>query len=117
MNKADKILVCLVLFIGVAFFFLRSTAKSSYAEVYFKKEKILTINLYTDRKTYTVDGTLGKIILEVEHGKIRVLEEESPKHICSRQGWVSKVGDTIICLPNEITVTLKGKKELDTIVR
>lgn len=117
MNKADKILMGLVLCIGISIFFLRPTEKSSYAEVYLKGKNILTINLNTSRKNYTVDGTLGKIVLEVEYGKIRVIEEESPKHLCSRQGWVSKVGDTIICLPNEVMITLSGKAELDTIVR
>lgn len=117
MNKADKILVILLLCISIAFILLRPKTESSYAEVYLKNERILTINLNTELKTYTIDGTLGTIIIEAGNGKIRVLEESSPKHICSRQGWVSKEGDTVICLPNEVVIKLGGTKELDTIVK
>ncbi len=116
MNKADKILIGFILCTSIAIFFLRTTEKSNYAYVYLKNENILTINLNTKLKTYTVEGTLGSVIIEAGNGKIRVIEEKSPKHICSRQGWVSKVGDTIICLPNEIVIKLSGKVELDTIV-
>lgn len=117
MNKADKIVILLLLGIGILFFFLKPKKKSSYAEVYLKNERILTIDLHTEIRTYTVNGTLGKVIIEAGEGKIRVIEENSPNHICSKQGWVSQVNDTIICLPNEVIIELSGKEKLDTIVK
>jgi hypothetical protein len=117
MTKADKILIVFSLCIGITFFLLKSTTNASYADVYLKNERILTIDLNTEKKTYTVKGTLGKIVIEAGNGKIRVIEEKSSNHICSKQGWVSKKGDSIVCLPNEVVIQLSGKMELDTIVR
>ena len=46
--------------------------------------------------------------LEVKDGKWRITEEECPNHICSSIGWVSvKDYFPIVCIPNEVIVTLK----------
>lgn len=118
MNKADKVLILLLFGFGLlGLFFSQKRDSSSYAEVYYQKEFVLQIDLETDLKQYKVRGKLGDVYLEAGDGKIRVLEEESPKHLCSRRGYVSQVGDTIVCLPNEIVIFLKGKKEFDAILR
>ncbi len=118
MNKADKVLILFLFGFGLlGLFFSQKRASSSYAEVYYQKELILQIDLETDLKQYKVKGKLGDVYLEAGDGKIRVIEENSPKHLCSRQGFVKRKGDTIVCLPNEIVIVLKGEKEMDTILR
>lgn len=118
MNRADKVLILFLFGFGLLGLFLsQKRASSSYAEVYYQKELVLQIDLETDLKQYKVKGKLGDVYLEAGDGKIRVIEENSPKHLCSKQGFVSKEGDTIVCLPNEIVILLTGAKELDAIVK
>jgi hypothetical protein len=63
----------------------------------------------------------GTIRLEFGLGKIRVLPlrpQVCPEGICWRTGWISKPGQTIICMPNLMTVTLVSPAGgVDTVVR
>ena len=46
-------------------------------------------------------------------------EEESPLHLCSKQGFIEESYESIVCLPNKIVIKIssKKKKDLDTILR
>lgn len=118
MNKSDvKLIVLLLIVIGVIFIFIGVTKEDgSMAEVYYEDKKILTIDLNIDNE-YIVDGELGDVVLEIKNRKIRVKEENSPKHICSKEGFIGDSSRTLICLPNKIIIKIVGDTELDGVVR
>lgn len=118
MNKSDvKLIVLLLIIIGGIFIFIGVTKKEgSIAEVYYEDEMVLSIDLNID-KEYIIDGELGDVVLEVKDKKIRVKEENSPKHICSKEGFIGDSSRTLICLPNKIIVKIVGDNELDGVVR
>lgn len=118
MNKSDvKLIVLLLIVIGVIFIFIGVTKEDgSMAEVYYEDKKILTIDLNIDNE-YIVDGELGDVVLEIKNRKIRVKEENSPKHICSKEGFIGDSSRTLICLPNKIIIKIVGDNELDGVVR
>lgn len=68
----------------------------------------LRIDLSKD-KSYVVNGKLGKVHIEVKQKKVRVTQEKSLHHYCSKQGFVSDANVPIVCLPNETVVKLKKK--------
>lgn len=45
--------------------------------------------------------------LVIRNGKASVTEASCPDKICVRQGAVSESGQTIVCLPNRVVVTIK----------
>ena len=51
------------------------------------------------------------MLVEVNEGRVRVEKETSPYHYCSIQGYVSDPSTPIICLPNEVVVTIEGSEE------
>ena len=113
MNKNDIKLVVIVLIVIILLFSLTLfRKKANIANVYYENELILEIDLSIN-KTYEVDGYNGKVVIEVLNNQIRVVEENSPYHLCSKQGFVSKSGESIICLPNKIIIELPND-ELDT---
>lgn len=107
MNKNDLKMILIILLLVIIFLILYSLNKEEalVAYVYYESDLILEIDLNIDSK-YEVDGLLGKVIIEVKDKKIRVIEENSPNHLCSRQGFVSNKGDMIVCLPNKIIIEL-----------
>lgn len=111
MNKNDIKLIIIVLIIIISLFliYLLNTNKANKAYVYYENELILTIDLNND-KTYEVDGELGKVKIEVLNRQIRVVEENSPRHLCSKQGFISNSGQSIICLPNKIIIELPNNE-------
>ena len=62
-------------------------------------------------------------IATVEYGqdKVRVLpipDHFCPDGICWKTGWISRSGQSIVCVPNHMTITLEGAKgEVDSVVR
>ena len=117
MNKSDiKLLVILSIVIISIFIIINITKKEgTIAEVYYEDKLVLTIDLNID-KEYMVDGQLGDVLLEVKNKQIRVKEENSPKHICSKEGFIGDSSRTLICLPNKIIVKIVGESSIDGVV-
>lgn len=123
MNKSDiKLIILLTVIIitslSISFFIKDNSSK--IANVYYEKKLVLSIDLsdYTNR-FYEVNGYNGVVKLEVANGKIRVIEENSPLHLCSKSGFIESSLETIICLPNKIVVEIdsKRKDDLDVIIK
>ena len=62
---------------------------------------------------YSLNG--GTNILTIENGTARMSESSCPDHICENKGKIKYVGQTIVCLPNKLTVTVTGEAEDDGI--
>ena len=45
---------------------------------------------------------------EVKNGKIRLTEASCPDKICEKTGYIGSAGQSIICVPNKITVSVVG---------
>ena len=76
------------------------------------------------RVTVTVDGvTVGEYplgvdgvyelrnganVLTVEDGRAYMSYSSCPDHLCENTGRIKYVGETIVCLPNKVTVTVVG---------
>lgn len=117
MNKSDIKLVLVLLIVsimGVVVFKLFGKNGLS-ALVYHDGELIKTIDLSIDNK-YVVNGDNGDVVIVVNDGKIKVDSENSPLHLCSRQGYISNTYESIICLPNKIVINISGD-ELDAVVK
>lgn len=114
MKKNDIILIILILII--AFSMIIYPKKSSEkALVYYENNLVLTIDL-NQNKEYDVKGYNGNVHIVVNNKKIKVEDENSPKHICSKQGYISSSNETIVCLPNKIVIKIDSKEKLDTVI-
>ncbi len=125
MNKSDiKLilgLIILVILVSALMFIINiaTVNGTKKALVYYDNDLILSIDLDdSEFREYKVSGYNGDVILNASNGKVRVVEEISPLHICSYQGWIDSPHEIIICLPNRIVVKIEEQKEkIDTIVR
>ena len=117
MNKNDikLVIVLFVVIIGIFIFISVTKEKGSIAEVYYEDKMILSIDLSIDNE-YVVDGELGDVVLEVKDGMVRVKSENSPKNICSKEGFIGDSSRTLICLPNKIIVKIVGDNDIDGVV-
>lgn len=82
-----------------------------------KVEKKVPLNKSSKSITYQIDFNNNIGYIEVKDGKVRMLEmskEICPNAICSDTGWIDKTYQSIVCLPNNIIVTIEGVEE-DTI--
>lgn len=112
MNKTDIKLILILITITIITFITINKKEVATAIVYYQSKVILTIDLNID-SIYEVDGTNGKVKIIVKNKKIKVESENSPKHLCSKQGFISHSYESIVCLPNEIVIQIKSNDEID----
>ncbi|WP_238903378.1 NusG domain II-containing protein [Clostridium sp. YIM B02506] len=82
-----------------------------------KVEKKVPLNKSSESITYQIDFNNNIGYIEVKDSKVRMLEmskEICPNSICSDIGWIDNTYQSIVCLPNNIIVTIEGVEE-DTI--
>ena len=117
MNKNDIKLIIFIIIIGFVCIFLINFNKEegNAIEVYYEDKLILSADLNIDN-VYTVDGKLGDVVIEVKDRKVRVLKENSPRNICSREGYISDSSKPLICLPNKIIIKIVDSSEIDGVV-
>ena len=93
-----------------------SKRSNSWQFIVVDDKEILKIDLNTN-KEYTVKGYLGDVVLEVKNKKIRVKEETSDKHICSKEGYIYTNNKSLVCMPNKIIVKIISEdNDLDGVV-
>jgi len=92
---------------------MASPAAQDRAYVYKNNSLAAEISLKADSTT-----TLGKMVLEVRNGRIRVAESDCPNKICCYEGWISRPGQSLVCLPNRVLIEIPskpGNEEYDTV--
>ncbi|MCA1925663.1 MAG: NusG domain II-containing protein [Thiobacillus sp.] len=57
-----------------------------------------------------VSGPLGPTRIEIAPGRARVQADPSPRQLCVRQGWLVRAGDAALCLPNQVSLELRGRQ-------
>lgn len=121
MNKSDlKLIVIVIIIIFMCFISFKFLDKkeSKKAIVYYENKEILTIDLNDkEKKIYEVDGFNGKVKIVTLDGKVKVEQEKSPLNLCSKQGYIRASYESIVCLPNKITIKIEAKAYVDTIVK
>lgn len=85
---------------------------SVYAVVSIDGEAVKEIELTenTPQESFTFYPSEGQYnIVEVDGTKIRNKEDNSPDQIAVKTGWISKPGETAICLPHKLIIEIKAK--------
>lgn len=54
-----------------------------------------------------VDGKVTNI-LKIQDGKADITEAQCPDHLCVNQRAISKEKETLVCLPNQVVVEVRG---------
>jgi len=57
----------------------------------------------------SVNGPLGMTQIEIQPGRARVASDPSPRQLCVKRGWLSQAGDAALCLPNQVSVEIRGR--------
>lgn len=55
-----------------------------------------------------IAGPLGTTQIEIEPGRARIARDPSPRQLCVKQGWLSQSGQVALCLPNQVSLEIRG---------
>jgi hypothetical protein len=88
------------------------------AEIIVEGERFKTVNL-SEPQVIEIRTEKGYNFLKIEDGQIRMFEADCRDQICVNTAPADQPGDTIVCLPHEVIVQIKGSSEggLDAIAQ
>ena len=67
--------------------------------------EVQTYSLDADREIPLKDGA---IVVRIENGEAWVSTSDCESGLCKRSGKISESGQSIVCLPNRLTVKIEG---------
>ena len=77
-----------------------------YALVTWNGERVLEIPL--DRDGFYVLDQDPTVRFEVKNGAVAFVDATCPDRICEREGFLSKAGQTAVCLPRKTSLVIVG---------
>lgn len=120
-GRRDLILLLAVLvigLIGIVILYTRPAALNGEVEVAVDGEVVMTLPLSEDTEV-TIEGVDGgENLLVIQDGTAKIESASCPDGICVRHYAISRDGESIICLPNRVVVTIRGgeKGDVDAVV-
>ncbi|MEJ5187425.1 MAG: NusG domain II-containing protein [Candidatus Geothermincolales bacterium] len=108
---ADSLLVVGVL--AISFFLLAQDVSRSGGNhngtlsVRVNGEEVMKLELSENREI-SIRGWQGESFLEIREGRVRMVESACPDKLCVRTGWISRPGESIVCLPNRVVLEIKA---------
>lgn len=121
MTKGDKYLIIIIIVASiVSLIFVKN-----YASAYDKKHVKIQVDgkdyktIYFDPKItgkkLAIETEFGYNLVEINEEKVRVIEADCPDQLDVKQGYISKPGEVIVCLPNRLVIEIIGEKEDDDV--
>lgn len=68
-----------------------------------------TVSLRNDRE-FTLE-ICGDTVFEISDGKIRIKNALCPDKHCEKTGFINSPGESIICVPERIIITISGSSD------
>ena len=98
-----SVLLCLSLVLGFIIFFNRKEGKVVHVEI--DGQVIAEYSLDVDGEYSLNDGTN---ILKISNGTAYLIFANCPDKTCEKTGKIRYVGESIICLPNKLSIVIQG---------
>lgn len=118
-GKYDKLLILLLAIVIMFLFVLQyiTGSKGAYVTITQDGKVIGNYSLYED-KTFTVyTSDHHKNTICIQNGQVWIDDADCPDGLCVKQGVISRNGESIICLPHKLVITVETdhENEIDSI--
>ena len=106
--RLDIIVIAAILLASIALLLIMTLTREEGAAVVVEidGQTVATYSLYQNGE-YSLNG--GTNVLVIENGQAYLNYSNCPDHTCEKTGKIQYVGQTIVCLPNLLTITIKGE--------
>lgn len=116
-QAAAGILLAVILAAVLGCLWLLPGPEGSAVQIVQDGEVLYTFDLADmEDQTFDVEYEGRANTIQVEGGRIRVLEAECPDQTCVHMGWLASAAP-IVCLPNHLVIEYVQDQELDAVVR
>ena len=111
LHKKDYFIITIIIVISLISLLLVTLTRKEGSGVIVRIDgEVVEKHSFSEEGEYVLNG--GTNILVIKDGKAWVSDANCKDHICVNQGKISREGETITCLPNKITITVYGEKDI-----
>ena len=106
-SKSEKIItgvILVVLVIASAIVYFRHQEVGDMVKITLEGEDYGNYPLDQD----TVINIDDNNIIEIKSNTVKMIEAKCPNHLCIKQGEIMEVGESIICLPHKLIITIEA---------
>ncbi len=114
LKKGDRVVIIVILIFLFSFAiinFLKSEEETNtLAVIEMNGQEYKTIELYAEMEKKDIIVEINKdkyFTIIAEEGKIKMAESTCPNKICVNTGWISQIGESIICLPYKTAIYIE----------
>ncbi len=114
LTKGDKILIVSIVILSIlSLIYIKNfafTNEENYISIQVDGEEIKKV-IFDKKligKTMPIETEFGYNLIEIGDQKVRVIDADCPDKLDVKQGYISKSGEVIVCLPNKLVIEIKG---------
>lgn len=114
MKRNDVILIAAVLCIalGLLSYMLLGTKDGEIVVITVDGNVYKEVSLFTDQEIEIKQGEEVNIV-KIQNGTVTMIEADCRDQICVKQKEISHKGESIICLPHKVVVTIEGDEPVE----
>jgi hypothetical protein len=106
--RLDIIIISAILLISLLLLLVVMLSKEEGSAVVVEIDGMTVATYSLDQNgEYSLNG--GTNVLVIEDGKAYLNYSNCPDHTCERTGKIRYAGQTIVCLPNRLSITVRGE--------
>ena len=108
-HRNDIFLVAALLLLGgaLALFLWLTRQAGGTVSVQMDGKTVMELPLSEDTELVLGEGAHTNTLV-IKGGKVQVVEASCPDRVCVRQGAVQYAGESIVCLPHRLVITVQG---------
>lgn len=117
MKKKDILLVFSIVVLVIVLFIVNNNINKGQAdviEIYVNNEIYKTIPINSEEELIIEMGSEYNKI-KVHNGGAEIVDASCKDNVCVNTGFISKLSERIVCMPNKLVVKLNKTKGLDNI--
>ncbi len=114
----DYILIIIIILLGLGLLLSQRILGKSGSTVVIMQDGELLQRLsleeeFCDGEALYIESESGYNILEIKEGKAYIIGADCPDGLCVKQKAIDKQGESLICLPHKLVITVEGEEVSD----
>lgn len=101
----DFLIILLVIFAAIFTFYQTRPQKEAQTVTISVDGQVYRQFILPQENTLVLENG---VVIQFEGMRVRILSSDCPDHTCVKNGWLTKAGQSSICLPNRTVLQLDG---------
>lgn len=115
MKRADLFLIVILFVISIFIFLSFKDTSNPESVVISSGGEIIGTYSINENNVLNISGTLGDVVVNIEDRQVWVSESNCKDLLEIKQGKISKCGQSLVCVPNKVVISIIGREAVESV--